>query len=150
MLKLKLWYFGHLMQRTDSLEKTQCWARLKAGGEGDDKGWDGWMTSPTQWTWVWISSGSWWLTEKPGVLQSIGSQRVGHNWATELNWLLRFVLFNIFYIQIILKTMIDFYGNWMKSMKLLREKGQLLIHFISPCLHMIMIKLSFVIFTFCS
>ena len=52
MLKLKLQYFGHMMQRTDSLEKTWCWERLKAGGEGDDRGWDGWMASPTQWTWI--------------------------------------------------------------------------------------------------
>ena len=62
-----------------------CWERLKAGGEGDDRGWDGWMASPTQWTWVWASSGSWWWTGKPGVLQSMGSQRVRHNWVTELN-----------------------------------------------------------------
>ena len=61
-----------------------CWERLKAGGEGDNRGWDGWMASLTQWTWVWASSGSWWRTEKPGVLQSMGSQRVGHDWATEL------------------------------------------------------------------
>ena len=65
-----------------------CWERLKAGGEGDDRGWDGWMASPTQWTWVWAKSGSWWWTGRPGVLQSMGSQRVGHNWATELNWYL--------------------------------------------------------------
>ena len=62
------------------------WERLKAGGEGDDRGWDGWMASQTQWTWVWVSSGSWWWTGKPGVLQSMGSQRAGHDWATELNW----------------------------------------------------------------
>ena len=59
---------------------------FKVGGEGDDRGWDGWMASPTQWTWVWISSGSWWWTGRPGMLQSMGSQRVGHDWATELNW----------------------------------------------------------------
>ena len=63
-----------------------CWERLKAGGEGDDRGWDGWMASLTQWTWVWVSLGSWWLTGKPGMLQFTGSQRVGHDWATELNW----------------------------------------------------------------
>ena len=63
-----------------------CWERLKAGGEEDDRGWDGWMASLTQWTWVWTSSRSWWWTGKPGLLQSMGSQRVGHNWATELNW----------------------------------------------------------------
>ena len=61
------------------------WERLKAG-EGDDRRWDGWMASPTQWTWVWVNSGSWWWTGRPGVLQSMGSQTVGHNWATELNW----------------------------------------------------------------
>ena len=63
-----------------------CWERLKAGGEGDDRGWDGWMASPTRWTWVWVSSGSWWWTGKPGVLQSMGLQRVRHDGATELNW----------------------------------------------------------------
>ena len=87
-LVLKLQYFGHLMQRTDSLEKTWCWERLKAGGEGDDSRWDGWMASPTRWTWVWASSGNCWRTGKPGMLQSIELQRVGHDWATELNWLL--------------------------------------------------------------
>ena len=63
-----------------------CWERLKVGGEGDDRGWDGWMASPTQWTWVWVNSRSWQWTGRPGVLQSMGSQRVGHGWATELNW----------------------------------------------------------------
>ena len=82
-LMLKLQYLGHLMWRPDSLEKTWCWERLKAGGEGDDRGWDGWMASPTRWTWVCVGSGGWWWTGKPGVLQSMGSQRVRHNWATE-------------------------------------------------------------------
>ena len=86
MLKLKLQYLGHLMQRNDSFEKTLMLERLRAGGEGDDRGRDSWMASPAQWTWVWVSSGSWWWTGKPGVLQSMGSQRVGHDWATELNW----------------------------------------------------------------
>ena len=85
MLKLKLQYFGHLIWRTDSLEKTLRLQRLKAGGEGDDRGWDGWMASPTQWTWVWVGSGSWW-TGSSGVLHSMGLQSVGHDWATELNW----------------------------------------------------------------
>ena len=62
-----------------------CWERLRAGGEGDDRGWDGWMASPTRWTWVWASSRSWWWTGKPGMLQSMGSQAVGHYWVTELN-----------------------------------------------------------------
>jgi len=60
-----------------------CWERLKAGGEGHDRGWNGWMASPTQWTWVWASSERWWRTGKPGVLWSMRSQRVKHNWATE-------------------------------------------------------------------
>jgi len=63
-----------------------CWERLKVGGEGDDRGWDGWMASLTQWTWVWVNSGSWWWTGRPGVLWSTGSQRVRHDWAVELNW----------------------------------------------------------------
>ena len=85
MLMLKLQHFGHLMRRTH-LKKPWCWEGLKAGGEEDDRGWDGWMASPTRWTWVWVSSGSWWWTGRPGVLQSKGSQRVRHNWVTELNW----------------------------------------------------------------
>ena len=83
MLKLKLPYFGHLMWRADSLEKTLMLGKIKGGGE-EDRGWDGWMTSMTQWTWVWVSSRSWWWTGKPGVLQSMGSQRVRHNWVTEV------------------------------------------------------------------
>ena len=63
-----------------------CWERLNAGGEGDGKGWDGWMASPTRCTWVWVSSGSWWWTGKPGMLQSMGLQRVGHDLATEQLW----------------------------------------------------------------
>ena len=87
MLKLKLQYLGHLIQRTDSLvQRPWCWEELKAGREGDDIRWDGWMASPTWWTWFWASSGSWWWTGKPGVLQSMRLQRVRHDWATELNW----------------------------------------------------------------
>ena len=69
---------SHLMWSTDSLEKT-----LKAGGEGDDRGWDSWMASPTQWIWDWANPGRWWRSGKPDVLQSMGSQRVGHDWVTE-------------------------------------------------------------------
>ena len=61
------------------------WEGLGAGGEGDDRGWDGWVASPTRWTWVWVNSGSWWWTVKPGVLWFMGSQKVRHDWATELN-----------------------------------------------------------------
>ena len=63
-----------------------CWERLRAGGEGDDRGWDGWMASPTHWTWDWVNSWSWWWAGKPGVLRFMGSQRVGHDWVTNLNW----------------------------------------------------------------
>ena len=68
------------------LKRPWCWERLKAGGEGHDRGWDGWMASPIQWTWVWVNSGSWWWTGRPGVLQFMGSQRVAYAWATELIW----------------------------------------------------------------
>ena len=67
--------------------KDWCWKRLKAGGEGDDRRWDGWMASPSQWTRVWVSSGNWWWTGKPVVLQSMGLKRVGDVWATERNWI---------------------------------------------------------------
>ena len=82
MLKLKLQYFVK-----SQLIRTWCWyCTTIGGGEGDNRGWDGWMASLTQWTWVWASSRSWWWTGTPGMLQSMGSQRVGHNWVTELNW----------------------------------------------------------------
>ena len=68
------------------LKRPWCWERLRAGGEVDNRGWDGWMASPTQWTWVWVDSGNWWWTGRPGVLWFMGSQRVRHDWATELNW----------------------------------------------------------------
>ena len=87
MLKLKLQYFGHLMGRVDSLEKALILGGTGAAGEGDDRGWDGWMASPTQWTWVWASFGSWWWTGRAGMLTSMGPQRVRHNWGTELNWM---------------------------------------------------------------
>ena len=75
-----------LCEELTHLKMSWCWERLKAGGEGDDRGWDGWMASPTQWTWVCVNSGSWWWIGRPVVLQSMGSQKVGHDWETELNW----------------------------------------------------------------
>ena len=89
MLKLKLQYCGHLMWKVDSLKKTLMLG-LGAGGEGGDRGWDGWMSSLIRWTWVWVNSGSWWWTGRPGVLRFMGSQRVGHDWATELNWIIEY------------------------------------------------------------
>ena len=94
MLRLKLQYVGHQVWRTECenftfqwrsfhWKRPWCWERLKVGGERNDRGWDGWMSSPTQWTWVWANSRRQWRAGKPGVLQSMGSQRVGHDWATE-------------------------------------------------------------------
>ena len=83
-LKLKLQYFGHLMWRTDSFEKTLMLGKIEGRGEGDDRGWDGWMASLTQWTRVWVDSRSWWWTGRPGVLRFMGLQRLGRDWATEL------------------------------------------------------------------
>ena len=83
MLKLKLQYFGHLMWRTDSLVKTLMLGKIEGGRRGPQK--MRWLDGIPQWTWVWVSSGNWWWTGKPGVLQSIGLQRVRHNWVTELN-----------------------------------------------------------------
>ena len=86
ILKLKLQYFGHRCEELTHWKRPWCWKRLKAGGEGEEWGWDGWMASPTQWRGVWVNSGRWWWTGRLGVLQSTGSQRVGHDWATALNW----------------------------------------------------------------
>ena len=86
MLKLKLQYFGPLMRRVDSLEKTLMLGGIGREGEREDRGWDGWMASPTRWTWLWVNSGSWWWTGRPDMLRFMGLQRVGHNWVTELNW----------------------------------------------------------------
>ena len=77
------------LEKLTHWKRPWCWERLKVRGEGDDRGWDGWMASPTQWTWwIWISSGNWWWTGKPGILQSMGSWRVRQGWATELNCVL--------------------------------------------------------------
>ena len=86
ILKLKLNTLVTWCKELTHLKRPWCWERLRAGGEGDDKGWDGWMASPTQWIWVWVDSGSWWWTGRPGVLQSMGLQRVRPRWTTELNW----------------------------------------------------------------
>ena len=98
----EIWYLIHFLikeeQKSASNLVTSCeelthwkrlwyWEGLGAGGEEDNRGWDGWMASLLQWTRVWVNSGSWWWTRKPGRVQFMGSQRVGHNWATELNWM---------------------------------------------------------------
>ena len=103
MLKMKHQYFGHLFRRANSLEKIWCWERLKAGGEEDNKWCDGWMASLTQWTWVWASSRRWRRTGKPGVLHSMGSQRVRHDWGAkqqqQLQLCVRCWLYSVLEIQ---------------------------------------------------
>ena len=84
MLKLKLQYFGH--EELIHWKRPWCWEGLGAEGKGDDRGWDGWMASLTRWTWVWVNSGGWWWTGRPGTLRFLGSQRVGHDWVTDLIW----------------------------------------------------------------
>ena len=86
MLKLKLQSLATSCKELTQWKRLWCWEGLGAGGEGDDRRWDGWMASLTRWTWVWVNSGSWWWTGRLGVLRFMGLQRVGHDWATELNW----------------------------------------------------------------
>ena len=83
MLKLKLHYFGHLMWRADLFEKTLMLGKIEGRRKGDDRGWDGWMVSPTRWTWVWVNCRSWWWTGKPGVLRFMGSDS---DTTERLNW----------------------------------------------------------------
>ena len=86
MSKLKLQYVGHLMPRADSFEKTLILGKIEGRRRRGNRGWNGWMASPTWWTWIWVISGSCWWTGRPGMLWSMGSQRIGHDWTTELNW----------------------------------------------------------------
>ena len=86
MLKLKLSILATSCEELTHWKRLWCWEGLGAGGEGDDRGWDGWMASPTRCTWVWLNSRSWWWIGRPGVLRFMGLQRVGHDWVTELNW----------------------------------------------------------------
>ena len=86
MLKLNCNTLATWCEERTHWKRPWCWERLKTGGEGDHRGWDAWMASPTQWTWVWVNSRSWRWMAMPGVLQSMGSQRVRHDQATELNW----------------------------------------------------------------
>ena len=86
MLKPNLQYLATWCEELTHWKRPWCWDGLGAGGEGDDREWDDSMASPTQWKWVWVNSGSWWWTGRPDVLQFMGSQRVRHDWANELNW----------------------------------------------------------------
>ena len=96
-----------------------CWEGLGVGGKGDDRGWDGWMVSPTRWTWVWVNSGSLWWTGRPGVLRFMGSQRVGNDWATELNWDIYIYTCIYIYIHIVTRR------KWISCLELLSgDSGQ--------------------------
>jgi len=86
MLKLKLYYFATWCEELTHLKRSWCWERLKAGGEEENGGWYAWIAWPTQWTWVWVDSGSRWWSGRPNILLSLGSQRIRHDWKTELNW----------------------------------------------------------------
>ena len=97
MLKLELQYLATWCEELTHWKRPWYWERLRAGGEVDDKGWEGWMASPTQWTRVWVDSGSWRWTGRPGVLRSMGLQRVGHDWATELNFSYGYLLYSFNY-----------------------------------------------------
>ena len=90
------------------LKRPWCWERLWAGGEGDDREWGGWMASPTRWAWVCVDSGSWWWTGRPGMLQFMGSQRVRHDWATELNSKVNTLLQHISLLASLLWTIISY------------------------------------------
>ena len=106
MLKLKLQDFGHQCEELTHWKRPWSWERLSAGGEGNDRGWGGWLASLTQWTWVWVDSRSWWWAGRPGVLRFMGSQRVGHDWVTELNWIEMGT--NLWFLKIIfIKTLIS-------------------------------------------
>ena len=124
-LKLKFQYFG---KELTHLKRPWCWERLKVVGEGDNRGWDGWMASLTQWTWVWASSRRRWRTRKPGVLQSMGSQRVGHDWATELNYKRLLELISKFlnaagYTVNILKSIVLLYSTGLIVLKIFIYKS---------------------------
>ena len=110
ILKLKLNTLATWCEQLTHLKRPWCWQRLKVRGEENDRGWDGYMASLTQWTWVWVNSRSWWWTGRPGMLQCIGLQRVGHYCVTELNW----TEFHIYssYNMVIGKSMYYICNDW--------------------------------------
>ena len=101
------------------LKRPWCWERSRAGGEEDEKGWDDWMASLTQSMWVWVNSGSWWWTGRPGMLRFMGSQRVGHDWVTELNWMFSSAIFLVLESRYYL-----FHKNELESIFLLYFSGR--------------------------
>ena len=117
-LKLKLQHFGYLMWRSHSLKKTLMLGGIEGRRRRDDRGWDGWMASLTQWTWVWVDSGSWWWTGRPGVLCFMGSQRVRHDWVTELNWDKHLVNFPLIKVGIVSGPMWLYFDDRNQNAKL--------------------------------
>ena len=118
------WYSNALAFWCEELtywKRPWCWKRLKAGGEGDDRGWDDWMASLTQWTWVWVDSWSWWWTGRPGILWFMGSQRVRHDWATELNWT---KLNRIFRKWLVITGYVKWLRRWNVYLKQISEMGR--------------------------
>ena len=111
---------GHLMRKADSVEKTWCWERLKAGRKGDNRGWDGCIASPTQWTWVWANSGRQRRTGKPGVLPSMGSQRVGQDLVTEQQQIMTLVWMCQHSSRVLTVCFVEFF--WTFSIRLLWPK----------------------------
>ena len=106
ILKSFIWFLATSCKELTHWKRLQYWEGLGARREGDDREWDGWMASLTQWTWVWVNSGSWWWTGRPGVLRFMGSQRVGHDWATDLIWwkLLFYILTSVINVLVIQKS----------------------------------------------
>jgi len=121
LLKLKLQTLATSCEELTHWKRPWCWEGLGAGGEGDDRGWDGWMASPTRWTWVWVNSGSWWWTGRPGVLQFMGLQRIGHDWATELNWTDGSSMFNF------LRNLHTFFPQWLHQFTFAQQRTWILI-----------------------
>ena len=137
MLKLKLQYFATSCEELTHWKRLWFWEGLEAGGEGDDRGWGGWMASPTRWMCVWVNSGRWWWTGRTGVLRLMGSQRVGYDWATELNWMIHNVehialcllaiymsslvrcLFSLLPIQFLAKLFVFLFLNFKSSLCIL-------------------------------
>ena len=113
MLKLKLNTLATWWEKLTHLKRPWCWERLKAGEVGDDRRWDSWMASPTGWTWVRASSRNWWWTGKPGMLQSMGWQRVRHNCAIELNWFQLFphLLMIMNYVAVTIWNSVQLWNN---------------------------------------
>ena len=96
MLKLNSSTLATSCEELTHWKRLWCWEGLGAGGKGANRGWDGWMASPTWWMWVWVNSRRWWWTGRPDVLQFMGSQRVRHDWATELNWTDKYIYVYIY------------------------------------------------------